>query len=296
MIKRCRLPCGRRMASLTILAEVVCDVIWVRSTIEVRAVALIAVREDQLVISVGMARLARRVYVGSRQWKLGRAVIERCRLPCRRGMARGAVLTEIPRDMIWISRAREVSTMALVAVGEDQLIISVGMTRLTRCGDVSTCQGKLGRAVIEYRRLPRSCRVTRCAILTEVPGDVVWICCAGKVSAVALVACRVNDLKIVVDVTSLTLNCGMRAYQRKLGRVVVERRRLPRHRCVAHVAVLRKAAGLMIGICRCSEICAMAVHAVCRERGELVVRVTLNAGYRPMSAGERELCIIVRES
>ncbi len=61
------------------------------------------------------------------------------------------------------------------------------MAGLAGRGRVRSCQWEFGGAMIECRRLPRSCRVTRRAILTEVPCDVVWICCARKVGAVALV-------------------------------------------------------------------------------------------------------------
>ena len=53
-------------------------------------------------------------------------------------MALGAIMTEVPSDVIRVRCSIEVRRMALVAVRIDQLVVAVRMTRLARRRDVCT--------------------------------------------------------------------------------------------------------------------------------------------------------------
>ena len=59
VVKRRRLPHGRRVTPCTVMAEVRGDVVRVRRPVEVRRMALVTVRIDQLIVAIRMARLAR---------------------------------------------------------------------------------------------------------------------------------------------------------------------------------------------------------------------------------------------
>jgi hypothetical protein len=61
-------------------------------------------------------------------------------------------------------------------------------------------------------------------------------------------------------------------------------------------ACLRVAERLMVGIRRTGIIRAVAIDAIGRERGKLIVHVTIQAGNPAMCACERKLRIVVRES
>jgi hypothetical protein len=102
--------------------------------------------------------------------------------------------------MVRIGRLSKIGSVTLVAVGVNQLIVAIDVTRLARCRDVSSCQGKLCRAMIECRRLPKSCRMTRLANMTESTGHVVRIRRRGKISRMTLVAARIRQLIVSVGV------------------------------------------------------------------------------------------------
>lgn len=83
------------------------------------------------------------------QRKLRRAVIKRGWLPDSRRMTCLAGVTEICRHMIGIRRNRKISRVASVAVGVNQFVIGIHMTRLAGRREVSAGESEPGRAVIE---------------------------------------------------------------------------------------------------------------------------------------------------
>ncbi len=137
------------------------------------------------------------------QWEFRSAVIERGGLPGSGRMACRAVLAEVACNVIGIRRTREVSAVALIAIGEHQLIVVIYMTRVARRGHVSAGERKLRGTMVKRRRLPRSGRVTRLAVLTEIIGDVVRVRCTVEVSAVTLIAIGEYQLVIPVRVARL---------------------------------------------------------------------------------------------
>jgi hypothetical protein len=119
---------------------------------EVCAVTLYAVRVYQLIIAVGMARLAGLCGMSTGQREPRRAVIERGRLPCRRVVAGRTVLAEITCDMVWVRRVLIVRLMALVTVREGQLVVAIDVTRLTLKRRVRSRERKSCTVMIERRR------------------------------------------------------------------------------------------------------------------------------------------------
>jgi hypothetical protein len=77
--------------------------------------ALIAIGIHQLIIAAGMARLTWHREMRTCKCEFGRAVVERCRLPCGRRVTRLTALAEIAGYVIRIRRSGEVGSMALIA-------------------------------------------------------------------------------------------------------------------------------------------------------------------------------------
>jgi hypothetical protein len=193
-------PVCRRMTRLAGVRETRRVMYRIRRAVEVGCMTLIATRIHQLVIAIDVTRLTWRRYVRPGQWELGRAVIESRRLPRGGAVTRLAVLAEVARNMIRICCTREICGMTLIAIGEDELIISVYVATLTRHGNVRTRQRQLGCVMIERRRLPRDCRVTCLTVLTEVACDVIRVCCSCKIRGMTLIAARIDELVVAIDV------------------------------------------------------------------------------------------------
>ena len=69
------------MALCTIVTEVPGDVVWIRRTVEIRRMTLIAVRIDQLIIPVHMTGQALHGDMSPGQREPCRVVVECCRGP-----------------------------------------------------------------------------------------------------------------------------------------------------------------------------------------------------------------------
>lgn len=83
-------------------------------------------------------------------------------------------------------------------------------------------------------------------------------------------------------------NAGVPAGEWERGVVVIERRRHPRGRVVAHLALLRKSRLNVIGVGRGIEPIEVARHASACRQVVIVVHVALRALNTRMGAGERE--------
>ena len=127
--------------------------------------------------------------------------------------------------------------MTGIASRVGELVVVVRVARLTRCRHVRTRQRELGRAVIEGRRLPSRRRMTRRTVLAEIACNVVGVLCPVEFRTVTLKTGRKYELIISIRVTRLARRRCVHTYQRKLRRVVVECRRLPRCRCMTQLTV-----------------------------------------------------------
>lgn len=262
VVERCGLPGRRRMTCLTILAEITRDVIGICGASEIGAVTLIADRVDQLIIPVRMTRLARGRRVRPSQSKFCRAVVEGCRLPGRRRVTGLTILAEIPCNVIRVGGTREIRAVALITICVDKLVVVVHVARLALNRRVLACQRESGCAVIERGSVPRRRRMTLATIRGKTGGLVIGIRGSGVIRIVALITGRIHQLIVVTNVARLALHSLMKTRQRKFCRCVIEGRRLPRRRRVAHSAVLRKPARLMIGIRRSSVVRPMTIDAI----------------------------------
>jgi hypothetical protein len=69
--------------------------------------------------------------------------------------------------------------------------------------------------------------MTSRAIMAEIPGHVIRVCRIVEIRLVALIAIRVHELVIAIDVTRLTLHCDVCPCQWEAGCAVIERRPIP---------------------------------------------------------------------
>jgi len=163
------------------VAEIAGDMARVRCLLEIRLMALIAIGIHQLIVAVGVARLASRRRMRPRQWEAGRGVIERRWPPDCRRMTLGAIVAEVPGYVIRIRRLLEIRRMTLIAVSVLNLIVAVHVARLARCCSVRAREREIRARMIERRRSPCRCCVALCAVVTEVACHVVRICYSLKV-------------------------------------------------------------------------------------------------------------------
>jgi hypothetical protein len=76
--------------------------------------------------------------------------------------------------------------------------------------------------MIKGRWHPRRGRVTQLALVTESGQNMVWICRLGEIYRMTLIAIRVHQLVVGVDVAGQTCRQCVLACQRELRRIVVE--------------------------------------------------------------------------
>jgi hypothetical protein len=90
----------------------------------------------------------------------------------------------------------------------------------------------------------------------------VWISRSGKIIIMALVTIGVHQLVISVCMASLARESRMRAGERKMSRIMIERGWRPRSRIMARRAIMRECARNVIWICRAGERRAMALITI----------------------------------
>ena len=133
--------------------------------------------------------------------ELGRTVIKRRRFPhiCRvTGLAN---MAESSCHVIWIRRLCEICGVTRVAIGVHQFVVAIDMAQLTWRRDVSTGERELRRTVIERRRFPNICRVTRLASVIQHSCDMIRVGRSGIISGMAWIAVCIRELVVAVNVT-----------------------------------------------------------------------------------------------
>jgi hypothetical protein len=189
------------VALSTRLRETQSDVVGIGRSIIVCPMAVDAIRRQGCILIAGVAVGARDRKMSSRERESDRAVRERRRFPYARCMACLAGVAECAGDVIRICRRGKIRRMALIATRVGQLVVTINVTRLAQRCRVRARQCKFRRAMIEGRRPPQTRCVARLAGTAESAGDVIRICRRGKIRRMALVATRVGQLVVTVDMT-----------------------------------------------------------------------------------------------
>jgi hypothetical protein len=154
VIKRCRRPGRCVMACGAILRKVSGNVVRIQRAGEISTVALVAIRIDQLVVSTFVTRQAGNCRMRPGDLEVCCAVIERRGRPCGVIMARCTIMRKVSCNMVWIGSSSEICTVALVAIGIDQLIISICMACLAGNGRMCATKHKFCITVAECRWRP----------------------------------------------------------------------------------------------------------------------------------------------
>jgi hypothetical protein len=175
VIKTRRRPRRRCVTGLTILTEVVGDMVGIRRLLEIRLVALSTVRIHKLVIPIRVT--AQTWYTGmvTRQRKLRQVVIETRRLPRHRRVTGLTILTKVVSNVVWIRRLLEIRLVALSTVRIHKLVVSIDMARLTWLASMSTSQREFCRVMIKCCGLPCISIVTHLAALAKITRNVVRV-------------------------------------------------------------------------------------------------------------------------
>ena len=154
--------------------------------------------------------------MGACQCILRCVVIKGRWLPYGRTMTRLACMTEAWKNMYRTRRLGVVGLMALIAIGVCKLVVAIDVARLAWGGRVRAGQRELRRTVVECRWLPNRSRVACLANVAESTGYVIRIRRRRKICRMALVATRIGELVVTVDMTRLAWRCRVRARQREL--------------------------------------------------------------------------------
>lgn len=150
-------------------------------------------------------------------------------------------------------------------------------------------QLKSRKTVIKRGRRPCRDRVARQAILWKISRHMIGIVDLLKIRLMAGKTIHGCAGELAVAMAIIADNSLMRAGQLKTRLIVIERRRLPGQRCVAHRAVLGKSRLDVRGLLRALKIILMATDARRRSALELA-GVTILALRRRMSQRERKRC------
>lgn len=113
------------------------------------------------------------------------------------------------------------------------------------------------------------------------------------ISLVTRIAICIDQLIIVIRVAFLALSCGMLPRKCKLRCIVVKRSRFPSIRGVTLCAGLRIPLRLVVWVSCPNIICPMAIDAIHRQRGKLVVDVTNVTQNRLVRTSQWELCVVM---
>ena len=176
-----------------------------------------------------------------------------------------------------------------VNAGKRSIVRRIDVTRSARSPHTCMRTG-INRepGVIKGRSRPRRGVVAQPAGGGEGRRGVIWISSALIIRLVAGVAVRGRSRKLAVNVTTGAGHRGVRAGQREGCGVVVETRRSPGCRSVAHLALLREPGRGVIRIIGALEIFQMAGHALRAQIGELPARMAGLALQGGVRARERE--------
>ena len=181
-------------------------------------------------------------------------VVERCRLPGGRVMAKVTSLREARCHMIGVRRSVEIRDVTTRAHERQGCEVVVHVTQRARGGEVRAGQWERGLGVVECGRLPSGRVVAHFAGLRESGRHMIGTRRLVEIRHVAAGALSRYGGIVVVQVAQRALHCKVRPSQWERGLGMVECRRLPGGRGVAHIAGLRESGRHMIGIRRLVEI------------------------------------------
>lgn len=185
--------------------------------------------------------------------------------------------------------------VAARAVGAERSVVSVHVA--VRAGHiyVRACQRELSRIVIECSRLPCCRRVTRLAGRRESRGYVVGVLRALVILQMASRTIGTDGRIVPANVTGRTRHIHVRARQWELCLAVIERRRLPRCRRVAHLAGCRYSRGSMVRVGRALVVLHVTTGAIGTDCRVVAADMTGRAGHAYVRSSERELRRVVIE-
>jgi hypothetical protein len=180
--------------------------------------------------------------------------------------------------MVGILRGIEGLFMTLPAIRIDQLVVPADMTFLAKRLRVSPLESELRCRVIERAGFPIEGRVAGRAVMRELGVHVIRKRCLIEILLMTLIAVRVDERVIVVDVASIAGEGNMRAGENKLRRVVIELRGLPLPRSMTLRTVMIEIARRVIRIQRLVEFVFVALETIRKDKMIVPICMALLAG------------------
>ena len=210
----------------------------------------VAVNVRELEIVIRVARGTRHRHMGSGQRECRGSVIEAGLVPAGGAVACLAVMTEVAADMARIGRLLICRTVALIAIGIDQLVVAICVTVLTDRLDVCPSQRETSCAVIERGIRPVDGAVTLRTVVAVLAAHMVRIGCPLIISLMACVAAAIDNPIIARCVAGLTGGLKMRTGQWEMRCRVIKGCRQPCLGGVARLAIPTELGRNMIGVGR----------------------------------------------
>lgn len=280
MVESCAQPAGRGVTRCASRRETRRHVIRIGRAAIVHLVASVTIRGQGRVVVVHVTTGAcdRGVRPGQRERSV--VMVERRRHPGRGAVAHVTLLRESDRYVVRVGCTLEICQVTRYARCIGQAIISVGVALTALQRRMGPGQRKAGGGVVERCRGPGGCVVTDLALLRESRRHVVRIGRAPVVRLVASVTSGGQSGVVAVHMTTRTGDRGVRTRQRERRAVVVERRRHPGRRAVAHLTLLRESDGYVVWIVGPLEVLQVARHARGGRQVVVAVHMALSALHR----------------
>ena len=187
-----RTPHGGIVARCAIVVEVAKHMIRIRWLSKLRCMARIAIRVHKLIIAVRMALNTLRRDVHTRQRKIRRGMIKCCRLPGCLRVTLCAIVIELSRDVVRICCRVEGRCVAIPARHPQTLELVIDVAQIAGNCLMRSNKRECCIRMAEGRRTPHGGIVARCAVMVEIPKDVIGICRLSKLRRMARIAIRVH--------------------------------------------------------------------------------------------------------
>lgn len=260
VIERRRLPVFRGVAGGAISPKLAVVPVFFR-------MAGNAVAGCALIDIVDMATFAFKRGVASRQFEGGLIVVKGVSLPTSRGMAGGAVISELARMAV-------ILLVAGIAVGGCLLKVCISMAALTGQPYVFASQDEYECIVVEGLRSPICSAVAGATIAAKLAQVHVFF----RMTGIAVAGCTLIDL---VEMTTLTTGCDVFTGQFEDGEIVIEGGRQPAFCGVAGTTIAAKTAMVRVFRCMAGAAVLRGGLELCQAEGMHVAPAALNLDMFP---------------
>jgi hypothetical protein len=197
--------------------------------------------------------------------------------------------------MARIGRTREIGSMTVDTICREACVLSIFVAVFACDCAMCSCEREFRRPMVKRGRQPDSSRMTSLTLVTETRKGVRRTRGLGIVRLMTLIAVRVGELVVAINVARLA-RCGeVRPRECKPGRPVIECRGEPTDGRMARLTPVIQESNDVIGIRRLPIVGLVAREAICVLQCIVVVHVAQLTLSNRVLAGQREIRAVVVE-